>query len=102
MSLDRQQYRQLGFYRNAYDGAFYGVHQPGVIYAQPPDFNSPVAFGQLPQDGVIVCEYDRTRATIAFGWPGVALQVTYQNVPSEPQLVPAFHFAFEGDSVELL
>ena len=98
LPLDSNQYRQVGFYAYANDGDFTSYHQPGATIAQPP----PAWQGELPQGGIILCEYDRARGTIGFGWAGKAVAVSYTGVPREPQLLPAFCLHDVGDCVELV
>ncbi len=98
LPLDSLQYDKVGFYAYAGNGDVTGCHQPGATIAQPP----PAAQGTLPQGGIILCEYDRARGTIGFGWAGKAVAVSYTGVPWEPQLVPAFHLPNIGDCVELV
>ncbi len=97
LPLDSQQWNKVGFYAFS-RGDVTRYHQPGATIAQPP----PAAQGELPQGGIIRCEYDRARGTIGFGWPGKAVAVSYTGVPREPQLLPAFHLASVGDCVELV
>ena len=97
LPLDSEQYDKVGFYAFAYDGNVTGFHQPGATIAQPP----PAYQGQLPQGGIILCEYDRARGTIGFGWAGKAVAVSYTGVPREPQLLPAFLLCSVGNCVEL-
>ena len=98
LPLDSQQLDKVGFYAFAHNGYVTGYHQPGATIAQPP----PAKQGQLPQGGIILCEYDRARGTIGFGWAGKAVAVSYTGVPREPQLLPAFHLCYVGDCVELV
>ena len=95
--LDSEQI-YVGFYAWAYNGHVTSFHQPGATIAQPP----PALQGQLPQGGIILCEYDRARGTIGFGWAGKAVAVSYTGVPREPQLLPAFLLCSVGDCVELV
>ena len=98
LPLDSQQFYKVGFYACAYDGDVTSYHQPGATIAQPP----PADQGRLPQGGIILCEYDRARGTIGFGWAGKAVAVSYTGVPREPQLLPAFCLQYVGDCVELV
>ena len=98
LPLDSEQFRKVGFYALAHNGKVTGYHQPGAIIAQP----RPASQGRLPQGGIILCEYDRARGTIGFGWAGKAVAVSYTGVPREPQLLPAFHLCCVGDCVELV
>ena len=98
LPLDSQQCDKIGFYAYASSGNVTSYHQPGATIAQPP----PADQGQLPQGGIILCEYDRARGTIGFGWAGKAVAVSYTGVPREPQLLPAFILAYVGDCVELV
>ena len=98
LPLNRRQFEQVGFYAYAYNGDVTSYHQPGATIAQPP----PAHQGQLPQGGIILCEYDRARGTIGFGWAGKAVAVSYTGVPREPQLLPAFCLVCVGDCVELV
>jgi hypothetical protein len=98
LPLDSQQYSQVGFWALAYNGDVTSYHQPGATIAQLP----PAKQGRLPQGGIILCEYDRARGTIGFGWAGKAVVVSCTSVPREPQLLPAFCLCFVGDSVELV
>ncbi len=97
LPLDSQPYN-VGFYAFAHTGDVTNYYQPGATIAQPPPANQ----GQLPQGGIILCEYDRARGTIGFGWAGKAVAVSYTGVPREPQLLPAFHLYSVGDCVELV
>ncbi len=92
LPLDSQQWNKVGFYAYANTGDVW--HQPGA--------RCPAKQGQLPQGGIILCEYDRARGTIGFGWAGKAVVVSYTGVPREPQLLPAFCLLFVGDCVELV
>lgn len=98
LPLDSPQNHKVGFYANAHNGNVTSYHQPGATIAQPP----PALQGQLPQGGIILCEYDRARGTIGFGWAGKAVTVSYTGVPREPQLLPAFCLYYVGDCVELV
>ncbi len=98
LPLDSQQFDKVGFYAFAYNGNVTDIHQPDATRAQPP----PADQDRLPQGGIILCEYDRARGTIGFGWAGKAVAVSYTGVPREPQLLPAFHLASVGDCVELV
>ncbi len=102
LPLDSEQFGNVGFYAYANDGDVTSCHQPlpsvGAAIAQP----HPAVQGQLPQGGIILCEYDRARGTIGFGWAGKAVAVSYTGVPREPQLLPAFHLRNVGDCVELV
>ncbi len=97
LSLDSPQYRHVGFYMNAASGD--EKCQPGATVV-PRSIGTYVF--KLPQDAIIVCEYDRVRGTIAFGWAGGAVIQTYTSVPKEPQLLPAFLLGNVGDSIELV
>jgi hypothetical protein len=98
LPLSDRSFSKVGFYAYAWDGDVTSHHQPGATIAQPP----PAKQGKLPQGGIIVCEYDRARGTIGFGWAGKAVAVSYTGVPREPQLLPAFHLRWDGDCVELV
>jgi hypothetical protein len=98
LRLDRLQFNKVGFYGYAGNGDVTYCHQLRATIAQPPPANQ----GQLPQGGIIVCEYDRARGTIGFGWAGKAVAVSYTGVPREPQLLPAIHLCGVGDCVELV
>ena len=98
LPLDSQQFQKVGFYAYAAYGDITLFHQPGATIAQPP----PALQGRLPQGGIILCEYDRARGTIGFGWAGKAVAVSYTGVPREPQLLPAFLLYTVGDCVELV
>ena len=98
LPLDSEQCDKVGFYAYAGNGDVTGFHQPGATIAQPP----PASQGRLPQGGIILCEYDRARGTIGFGWAGKAVAVSYTGVPREPQLLPAFLLRDVGVCVELV
>ncbi len=98
MPLDSKQYNKMGYFAIASNGSLTTAHQDGATVAHP----APVAQGALPQGGSVVCEYNRSRGTIGFGWPGRAVVTAYINVPTNLRLVPAFVFRFDGDVVQLL
>ncbi len=101
LPLDSEQCFKVGFYANA-SGDVTSYHEPlyasGDVLKLPPTAKQ----GMLPQGEIIVCEYDRARGTIGFGWAGKAVELWYNRVPREPQLLPACHFHCEGDCVELV
>jgi hypothetical protein len=96
LPLDSDQCQKVGFYAYSNNCDFTVYHQPGATVAQPPPG------WQGKWGGIILCEYDRARGTIGFGWAGKAVAVIYTGVPREPQLLPAFHLCSVGDCVELV
>jgi hypothetical protein len=89
---------ESGYFASAWYGDLTSFHQNDAVLAQP----LPLLQGKLPQGGIVVCEYNRTKGTIGFGWPGRKIVLAYINLPYRPLLVPAFCVGYVGDRIDLI
>jgi hypothetical protein len=95
---DDYQYNKMGYYSYANSGSNWDQ----IYQRQGSHLASQPSYGKLAQGGEIVTVYDRTAGTISFAWPGNDAEVVYSSVPKEPQLLPAFIFNNDGDSIQLV